>query len=164
MIARTIASWFRRAVAFALVLAVTGTAIGADASTSPEDEEARRIVDAAGIHGGLVVHIGCGDGKLTAALRINDRYIVHGLDKDAKSIDKARDYIKSQGLYGKVSVRRFDGRQLPYAENLVNLVVAEKLYDVSMAEVMRVLCPRGVAYVKRGTTWTKTVKPWPEDI
>ena len=37
------------------------------------------ILDATGIKGGLVVHIDCGDGRLTAALRANERYLVHGL-------------------------------------------------------------------------------------
>jgi hypothetical protein len=31
-----------------------------------------------------------------------------------------------------------------------------------MDEVMRVLCPNGVAYIKKGSDWTKTVKPRPE--
>ena len=31
--------------------------------------EARKILSETGIKGGLVVHLGCGDGKLTAALR-----------------------------------------------------------------------------------------------
>jgi len=127
-------------------------------------KSAQEILKESDVKGGLVVHIGCGDGKLTAELRVNDRYLVQGLDNETENIEKARDYIKSQGLYGKVSVRQFNGRYLPYAENLVNLVVAEKLYDVSMDEVMLVLCPRGVAYIKRGSTWTKTVKTWPENI
>ena len=33
-----------------------------------------------------------------------------------------------------------------------------------MSEVMRVLAPLGVAYIKNGTAWTKTVKPWPKGI
>ena len=45
------------------------------------------------------------------------------------------------------SVRR--PSSLPYVDNLVNLVVAENLGKVAMAEVMRVLCPGGVAYVKQ---------------
>ncbi len=32
---------------------------------------AREILDATGVRGGLVVHLGCGDGKLAAALRAN---------------------------------------------------------------------------------------------
>jgi len=48
---------------------------------------------------------------------------------------------------------------LPYADNLINLVVSEDLGRVSMDEVMRVLCPNGVAYIKADNMWTKTVKP-----
>ena len=33
-------------------------------------EQAEQILESAGIRGGLVVHLGCGDGSLTAALRV----------------------------------------------------------------------------------------------
>jgi len=33
-----------------------------------------RIVEASGVRGGLIVHAGCGDGKLTAELRLGDRW------------------------------------------------------------------------------------------
>jgi len=157
-------------VAFALVLslAIGGlgprTAIGADASSHPEYEQARQILDAAGIHGGLVVHLGCGDGKLTAALRADDSYLVHGLDADPKNVEKARQYIRSLKIYGTVSVDQLRDNLLPYIDNLVNLVVSESLGTVSMPEVMRVLCPKGVAYIKNGDAWTKTVKQWPQEM
>ena len=48
--------------------------------------EAGQILETTGIKGGLVVHIGSGDGKLTAALCVNDRYVVHGLDDDPANI------------------------------------------------------------------------------
>ena len=126
--------------------------------------QARQILDATGIRGGLVVHLGCGDGTLTAALRADDRYLVQGLDTDAKHVAAARQHIQSLGLYGKVSVDRFDGTRLPYVDNLVNLIVAEELGTVGMDEVQRVLAPGGVAYVKQGGQWTKTVKPRPQEI
>jgi len=119
-----------------------------------------RILDACGVKGGLVVHLGCGDGRLTAELRANDSYLVHGLDTDAKSVANAREFIQSKGLYGKVSVDTFDGKHLPYADNLVNLLVAEDLGGVTMEDVLRVLAPRGVAYVNG----KKTVKPLPDEI
>ena len=43
-------------------------------------ENVQEILQATGIKGGLIVHVGCGDGKLTTALRANDSFIVHGLD------------------------------------------------------------------------------------
>jgi outer membrane protein assembly factor BamB len=107
-------------------------------------QEARRILDAAGVKGGLIVHLGCGDGKLTAALRGNDSFIVHGLDSDAKNVDAARKHIRSLGLYGKVSAELWDGKRLPYVDNLVNLIVAGDECRVASDEIMRVLAPNGV--------------------
>jgi len=142
---------------------VGGLAAGARGAPSPADQ-ARHILQATGVAGGLIVHLGCGDGTLTAALRAGDSYLVHGLDTDAANIEKARARIRSLGLCGKVSVEQWAGRGLPHIDNLVNLVVSEDLGDVAMAEVMRVLAPNGVAYVKNGGKWTKTVKPRPKEI
>ncbi len=129
-----------------------------------QEQQARRILDATGVKGGLVVHISCGDGKLTAALCANNSYIVHGVDRDSESIAKAREHISSLRLYGKVSVKQLSADGLPYIDHLVNLVVAEDLGAISADEVMRVLAPNGVAYVKKGTRWEKTVKPRPAQI
>ena len=132
--------------------------------SSSELEQAQQILDASGVKGGLIVHVNCGDGKLTAALRENDSYLVHGLDADAKNIEQARKHIRSLKLYGKVTVEQFRGNRLPYTDNLVNLVVSEQPIDVPMDEILRVLVPNGAAYIKKGDIWTKTVKPRPEEI
>ena len=134
------------------------------ASAPAAAESAKQILDASGVKGGLVVHVGCGDGKLTAALRANDGYTVHGLDADAANVAKARKHIQSLGLYGKASAEQWASGRLPYTDNLVNLLVSEDLGKIPMDEVMRVLAPNGVAYVKVGGTWKKTVKPWPKEI
>ncbi|KPK41737.1 MAG: hypothetical protein AMK72_14955 [Planctomycetes bacterium SM23_25] len=144
-------------------LAALGTALLASPGAAWADSAAD-ILKATGIQGGLVVHVGCGDGRLTAALRAGDAYLVHGLDTDAANVEKARKHIQSLGLYGPVSVDQIRGDRLPYADHLVNLVVSEALGKVAMAEVMRVLAPLGVAYVKGAGTWRKTVKPWPDEI
>ena len=126
--------------------------------------QAQDILDATGVKGGLIVHVGCGDGTGTAALRVNDSYLVHGLDTDAKNIAAAREHIRSLGLYGPVAVDTFDGKHLPYTDNMVNLVVWESPGAAPMAEVMRVLAPNGVAYTQRNGTWAKTVKPRPKEM
>ncbi len=136
----------------------------ARAQQEAHEQEARQIFDATGIKGGLVVHIGCGDGKLTAALRASDSYLVHGLDDNAKNVEKAREYINSLGIYGKVSVDKLNSDRLPYTDNLVNLLVSEQPLKVPMKEVIRVLAPNGVAYIKRGRTREKIIKPWPKEI
>jgi outer membrane protein assembly factor BamB len=122
-------------------------------------QDVKQILDVTGVKGGLIIHLGCGDGKLTAALCGSESYLVHGLDTDATNIAKAREHIKSLGLYGKVSVERWTEKHLPYTDNLVNLVVSQDLDKISMDEVMRVLCPNGVAYIKRGGKWEKVIKP-----
>jgi outer membrane protein assembly factor BamB len=151
-----------------LGLGFAGAASGSPASgcfasgalLTPERQQASEILHATGIQGGLIVHLGCGDGKLTAALRVDDRFLVHGLDADAGNVDRARRNVQSLGLYGPVSVEQWTGKRLPYVDNLVNLVVAEDLGKTPMDEVLRVLVPHGVALIGG----KKTVKPWPKEI
>ena len=167
---RMILVFAKRFVAVALTLVLlAGLATRAGAA----DPSARDILDATGVKGGFIVHVGCGDGKplgppggLTAALRANDSYLVHGLDADGANVEKAREHIRKLGLYGKVSVEQWSGPCLPYTDNLVNLLVSEDLGPGApgMAEVMRVLAPNGVAYLKVGGAWKKTVKPRPKEI
>jgi len=149
------------------ITAFVAAAAGAMTSTTTfaaESQQARQILDATGVQGGLVVHLGCGDGKLTAALHADESYLVQGLDADASSVEAARRHIQSLGLYGKVSVDRCSGKRLPYIEDFVNLVVCENLGEVPLDEVLRVLAPGGVAYIKTAGQWTKTVKPRPGSI
>ncbi len=140
--------------------------------------QAKQILDAAGFKGGIIVHLGCGDGKLTAALGAGKSYIVHGLDADALAVRGAREHIRKLGIYGPVSIEQFDGKSLPYTDNLVNLIVGihepalnskgdhagSPLHGVSVDEAMRVLAPGGALYTKRDGHWNKTVKPRPKNI
>ena len=130
---------------------------------SPE-RQARQILDATGIKGGIIVHLGCGDGKLTAALRAGDRYTVHGLEADPAMVTRARNHIRIKGIYGPVSIEQFSASVLPYTDNLINLVVDQMPGRVPMKELMRVLAPGGVAYVQKDGSWRKTVKAWPDNI
>ena len=127
-------------------------------------KRAVEILAATGVKGGVVVHVGCGDGELTAALHVGDQYVVQGLDRDADDVERARRHIKSAGLYGEVSAAHWTGDHLPYVDGLVNLLVVEDPQGLPKKEMMRVLVPHGVAYVKQGTGWSKTVKKWPSDI
>ena len=85
---------------------------------------------------GLVVQLGCGDGRKTAKLSESGRCIVHGLDADPARVAEARRYIRSRGLYGRLSVDVLSGSRLPYADNLVNRLVVERRGGVSREEVM----------------------------
>ena len=134
-----------------LLVACLSTAFCAVADGRASTETAATtILRAAQVDGGFVVHLGCGDGRITAALHGNDRFTVHGLDTDAAKVAEARKYVQSQGLYGPVSVERFSASSLPYADNLINLVVVDTRWEMedTGSEILRVLAPRGVAVVR----------------
>ena len=157
---------WRRYLVMSLVLvmvavAVAGAARGADAAGAGR---AREILAATGVTGGLVVHLGCGDGALTAALGAGEGFLVQGLDARGDNVARARRAVRAAGRYGPVAIDQLTGDRLPLADNIVRLVVADDLGPVPMGEVMRVLCPDGVAYVKRDGRWVKTVKPLPGEI
>ncbi len=123
--------------------------------------EAQQILKASGVTGGLVVHVGCGDGRLTAALGAGAGTLVQGLDTSAERVAEARKAIDAQGLYGKVTARTFDGKTLPYRDGMVNLVVvSDPKSRVPDAEILRVLAPLGVAYADG----KKQVKPRPAGL
>ena len=89
----------------------TCSATMASAAPTGKEGEAKQIATLAGFHGGLVIHVGCGDGNLTAALRLADNCVVQGLEADAKKVDVARAAIRSLGLYGPVSILRWNAWQ-----------------------------------------------------
>ncbi len=141
-------------------------------------EDGTELLQSSGVQGGLVVQLGCDQPETLTALHANDRYLVQGLDKDAKKVEAARRHIRSTGLYGKISVRHWGSPNLPYGDNLVNLIVVmNKGAQVAASEIERVLAPRGVAMVQgplevAGLTpssadmlgWTKYEKPVPDEI
>jgi len=129
-----------------------------------QPETAADILNNSGVAGGLIVQIGCGDGQLASDLAASGRYIVYSLDADAAKVAKARRKVRDAGLSASRWVDHLDGSRLPFAENMVNLLISEDLGEVTMEEVMRVLVPSGLAYVKDKGKWIKTAKPWPAEI
>jgi predicted RNA methylase len=92
------------------------------------------VLDRADFRGGLIVHLGCGDGRLTGQLTAPGNGLVHGLDTDAAKIQAARTHLQELGLDGRAAVDTYDGRHLPYADNLVNLLVVSGPWSVERAE------------------------------
>ncbi len=152
-------------IGVAIALACLTIAQAADAAEQDAaKEQAQQILKAAGVTGGTIAHLGCGDGRLTAALGAGGRFLVQGLDTAATNVEAARKHLQALGVYGRVSAEPWSGKRLPYVSNLINLAVVEDPGGASTDEVMRVLAPLGVACVKRGGQWTTTVKPWPKEI
>jgi outer membrane protein assembly factor BamB len=138
----------RKLICLAMVLSVSLYAYGGVVESAKSS----------GITGGLVVHVGCGDGKITAALRANDSFVVQGIDVDPANAAKTRQHARELGLVGKVLADTFDGKLLPYTDNLVNLLVVSNAYQISKDEMLRVLSPGGVALLVKGDACEKITK------
>lgn len=150
------------AIIFLLICAsmVLSGASGAQTDTA---RLARRIWKTSGVAGGLVVHLDPDDGRLTAALGKRDGALVQGVDRSPDAVREARRTVQQAGRYGRVSVICRTGDGLPYADGVVNLVVARRPLPVPESEVMRVLAPGGAAVIGHDGTWTKKVKPTPPE-
>ncbi len=165
-------------VALTTVLLTAGL-LDAEAQ-EPAGGLARRILDSPDLRPGLCVLVGCGDGTLAVELARGGDYLVHGLTADRQELEKARASIRSAGLYGRASVSHCPLDVLPYADDMVNLLVAEDLPAVmerglTVEEIVRVLAPYGTAFLgKAGRLdypgaqveggWARLVKPWPEGM
>jgi outer membrane protein assembly factor BamB len=122
---------------------------------------AEEIVGATNIHGGLCVHVGCGDGTLSFSLMRKNQFVVQGLDTVAANVEKAKQAAAQRKVSGQVTFELWSGDSLPYAHNLVSLLVVEQPGKIAQAEMLRVLRPKGVAYVKTAAGWSVLRKPWP---
>lgn len=101
---------------------------------------------------GICVAIGCDESHITELAR-NGNLLVHVLGADNSEVARLRKAIESKGSYGRVSVDCLKLPRLPYAENLIDLVVVgdwSKLASAGLAfkEVMRVMCPDGIAFLR----------------
>ncbi len=124
---------------------------------------AEELLAKAGVRGGLVVAIE-GDADRLAGLCAGDGFMVHGLSAEPDTVEKLRAELQARGVYGPVSVERWDGRELPYIDNLVSMVVVENASSAPMEEVMRVLSPGGVLCLRTEGGWEMREKPRPEEM
>ncbi len=125
----------------------------------PAPAPAGAAVPGGDLPGGFVVCAGCRDADRIAALAEGGRRRVLGLAADADAIPDLRREVFAKGLYGRVSVDVFDGRNLPLVDGSVNLLVIETGCRIPEPEVMRVLVPGGIARARVSGGWKKIEKP-----
>ena len=114
--------------------------------------------------GGIVVAIDINDEDFVTNLATDKPFIIHALLSDETHVAQMRSAIRNAGVYGKVSCDHYNGRDLPYVDGLVNLVLRQESSGVSEAELMRVLVPGGRLVTKGSKGWTKKAKPVPNGI
>lgn len=114
--------------------------------------------------GGIVVALDFEDGNFLADLATDAPFLIQGLLKDGERVAAARKAIQKAGVYGKVSCNGYNGRDLPYVDNLVNVLLVSESCQVPTAELMRVLIPGGRLVTQTSKGWKKRAKPMPEGI
>jgi outer membrane protein assembly factor BamB len=103
--------------------------------------------------------------------------VIQGLERDPQQVEKARQTILATGNNGRLSIKHWRGKKLPYAENLVNLlIIDDRSTTVPASEIKRVLAPRGMAIVHKecriaglemqpySAEYSAYTKPVPEEI
>ncbi|MCK6470565.1 MAG: PQQ-like beta-propeller repeat protein [Planctomycetes bacterium] len=114
------------------------------------EQLAADILKAGAADKGLCVHAGTTDGALEAALAKASGFYVQGGAADAKAVQPAAQALFAAGVSEHASVVWFEAPDvLPYADNLVNLVVVDAWGQarVPAEEILRVLAPGGRAVV-----------------
>jgi len=121
---------------------------------------ANELRAADGFTGGIVVHLDANGSQLSIDLAQGENVQLHVLERSAKTLAASRKLLFAKASYGQSSAMQYDGKNLPYSDNLVNLIVCEQKSTVPDAEILRVLRPLGTAFING----RKITKQWPEDI
>lgn len=150
-----------RTAALALLALLGAAAPRCLAADHPPPDQ---VIGATGIGSGLFVQVGCADGALVQGMAARGGWLAHGLDASPAQIERGRRRIQEAGLAGTASLEYWSYDYLPYATNLVSVLVAEDLGRIGRDEVMRVLTPGGAAYLKTGGQWTAVKKPRPPEM
>jgi len=124
------------------------------------DETASKILGQSSAPGGICAVVGANDASLAVAIAKQGAFVVHALCPDQASCASARKAIRAHGMYGPVSAAVLTEKTLPYADNLINILVAAG--PVPQEETARVLAPLGAAFDANGKPLFQ--KPWPKDI
>ncbi len=112
---------------------------------------ADEMVKTTGVSHGICSILGAKGSDLGLKLAQSGDFMVHVIGLNTEAVAMARKDVDQQGLYGKkIIVEKGTLNPLPYADNLIDLVIIlnpakDRVDDLSFAEIMRVLRPRGRA-------------------
>ncbi|MHC4351476.1 MAG: outer membrane protein assembly factor BamB family protein, partial [Planctomycetota bacterium] len=112
--------------------------------------EVKRILNAAGKHGGYALVWGVGTGRLIEELTVQSSMHIVAVDPDAKKVDALRRRLDSAGLYGgRVAIHTGNPAQFEFPPYLADLIVSEDLGSAGFSA--------GMAFVKR---MFETLRPY----
>tara|TARA_B110000483_G_C18173828_1_gene534289 strand:+ start:1398 stop:2090 length:693 start_codon:yes stop_codon:yes gene_type:complete len=127
-------------------------------------EELNPVKDAALLNGGIIVTLDLTDATQLEELASNPSLRIQALLEENEAIEPLRKSIHQAGKYGQISVNPHNGSELPYIDNLVNLVICDQSTNIPRDELLRVLTPHGILYLKTDNGYERIVKPVPKGM
>jgi len=117
-------------------------------------------------HGGLAVFIGGAEDIAPAESLVNSGpWTIHWLNADQSAVEAARGKLHTKGLYGRISVEHWKEEHLPYADNLVTLIIIlDDETEADREELRRVLAPGGIIRLPQGDGSEHIEKSRPEEM
>jgi len=158
----------KRAALLAVILLACGYAKGDD----PVMDEPGDWVSLAGVPGGICCLVEPDNAQPAIGVFKQGSFVVHCLVREETKLQRIRKEIRAAGCYGKVSAALWRGAMLPYADNLINMVVVMREgeagpADPSEKELLRVLVPGGTLFRPDASShgrWRAKTKERPKNI
>ncbi len=127
--------------------------------------EAASLAEQAGVPGGLAVHVGAADANSALALARTERWVTLVLTRSNPDAEKMRGHVQKNGRAGLVTVGVWNGKTLPLADHIANLIIVESTISVGQDELLRTLVPvRGRALIRDRDSWRRLEKPMPGNL
>ena len=101
------------------------------------------------VKGKKILDFGCGNGWLSIGYA-KDGADVWGFDISGELIEKAKKWVKKEGLSGKVTLEKMAAENLSYEDNFFDLIVGSAILhhtelDITLRNIKKVLKPDGKA-------------------
>ena len=145
-----------RRAAVHLVLGAGFLIVAASSAETP-GRLGQHLAEKAGLGKGVCAVLGCPDPQLAVDLAVQGGFLVHVLDPAQDHVAAVRSAAEEAGLdiTRLVAERSSERSSLPYADNVVDLIVAcdatsEMLTALSPVDVLRALRPGGKAFIRGG--------------
>lgn len=159
---------FKRAYVFfsaSLFLVATfqfGRAAEAEDDAAKHSNVAKQVINRSGVQKGICAVLG-DSADVALELAKSSKWLVHAYLPDAEQAARLKKQVSDAGFgIDRLIVERGSLEQLPYADNMIDVVVADG-QSVSIKEIMRVLRPGGTAFLSakagQGNQLRKSVKP-----
>lgn len=126
--------------------------------------EMAAVLNDSAIKGGLCVIVGSDDARLAAEVANSGPFLVQCLSLDPARISPSREALLAQRIYGRVTIEAWSGNALPYADNLVSLLLVLDKGNIDEGELLRVLRPFGEMVILNSDRPRTVTKPMAEGM